>query len=118
MVHIYTFCDKTLVGRSENLSAKFLCENLYKLNFKIQDVCTYCNKFDFASLNFKNKDIYFLLMQKTSNVLNSYLANLSGTELIENDSLKKVVVNYYKACNQPLEKDANLEYMIPKLLQA
>ena len=31
MVNIYTFCDKTLVGRLENLSAKFLCENLYKL---------------------------------------------------------------------------------------
>ena len=70
MVHIYTFCDKTLVGRLENLSAKFLCENLYKLNFKIENVSVFCNKYDFENLNFKNKDIYFLLMQKSSNVLN------------------------------------------------
>lgn len=114
MVHIYTFCDKTLVGRSENLSAKFLCENLYKLNFKIDEVCTFCNKYDFESLNFKNKDIYFLLMQKSSSVLNSYLANLSGSNLQENMSLKKVIEQYYKLCNTPPEKDAELEWIIPK----
>ena len=113
MVHIYTFCDKTLVGRLENLSAKFLCENLYKLNFRIDEVSVFCTKYDFESLNFKNKDIYFLLVQKSSSVLNSYLANILGSELAENSLLKKSVEDYYKTCNMPAEKDASLEWLIP-----
>lgn len=114
MVHIYTFCDKTLVGRSENLSAKFLCENLFKLNMRIDEVCTFCNKYDYESLNFKNKNIYFLLMQKSSSVLNSYLASLAGVTICENQSLKTAVEEYYKTCNQPPENDASLEYLIPQ----
>ena len=113
MVHIYTFCDKTLVGRLENLSAKFLCENLYKLNFRIHEVCTYCFKYDFESINFKNKDIYFLLMQKSSSTLNSFLAYIQGIELSENSLLKKAVEEYYKNSNIPQDKDASLEWIIP-----
>lgn len=118
MVHIYTFCDKTLVGRCENLSAKFLCENLFKLNLKIEDVSVFCNKYDYSSLSFKNKDIYFLLMQKTSNVLNSYLATLNGEDLKESSLLKQAIEKYYKDCNLPLENSSSLEWLIPSSAQA
>lgn len=114
MVNIYTFCDKTLVGRCENLSAKFLCENLYKLNFKINSVNVLCNKYDYESLNFKSKNIYFLLMQKSSPVLNGYLANLCGAETKENLTLKTTVTNYFKMLNIPLDNSASLEWIIPE----
>lgn len=114
MVHIYTFCDKTLIGRLENLSAKFLCENLYKMNLKIDEVCIFKNKYDYQSINFKNKDIYFLLMQKSNNVLNSYLATLLNSTCQENQTLKNAVNSYYSLNNIPQENDASLEYIIPK----
>ena len=69
MIHIYTFCDKTLIGRKENLSAKLLCEYLYKQNLKISEVCVYEHSYDFPSLNFKNNDLYFLLLEKSSHLL-------------------------------------------------
>ena len=59
MVHIYTFCDKTLIGKKENKSASFLCSNLYKLNFIIDECCIYPSNFNFENLLFKNQDIYF-----------------------------------------------------------
>lgn len=114
MIHIYTFCDKTLVGKKSNNSAKILCENLYKMNFKIEDVAVYCNNFDYASINFKNKDIYFLFMQKSNQTLNSYLANLSGCELKENETLRKVIEDYYNHNNLPLENKSELEWTIPE----
>ena len=113
MVHIYTFCDKTLVGKSENTSAKFLCENLYNSNMKIEDVCIFCNSYDYESINFKNGDIYFLLMQKSNATLNSYLARLSNCELTENSLLKETINNYYKALNVPMESAISLEWTIP-----
>lgn len=114
MVHIYTFCDKTLVGKKSNASAKILCENLYKMNFKINDLMVNCNNFDFSSINFKNKDIYFLLMQKSNATLNSYLANLSGCELKVNNTLKNVVENYYNHNNIPLDNNSELEWIVPE----
>ena len=53
-------------------------------------------------------------MQKTSNILNSYLSNLLGVELFENQKLKNSVNDYYKSCNLPQEKDIEFEYLIPK----
>lgn len=117
MVHIFTFCDRTLIGR-KNISAKFLCENLYKLNLKISEVSIFPYNYDYGSINFKNNDVYFLLMQKSSPVLNSYLASLSGKELKENETLKKVLHEYYKACNIPIDKAVELEYVIPENAQA
>lgn len=113
MVYIYTFCDKTLVGKKENSSAIFLCENLYKMNNKIESCQVFCNAFDFESLNFKNKNIYFLLMQRSSATLNSYLAKLTGSELAENEMLKEAVGAYYKQINTPADKNSELEYFVP-----
>ncbi len=114
MVEIYTFCDKTLIGRRENLSSKFLCQNLYKMNFKIESVNIKPTNYDFESINFKNKNIYFLLMEKCSSVLNSCLAGLSGCELSENLELKKEVIKYYSELNLPVDSDASLEWVIPQ----
>ena len=114
MVHIYTFCDKTLVGKSENASAKFLCENLYKMNMRIDEVCTYCNSYDYESINFKNNDLYFLLMQKSNATLNSYLANISASDLCENQLLKETITNYYKVLNIPQDSSVILEWTIPE----
>ncbi|MBE7074379.1 MAG: hypothetical protein E7376_00105 [Clostridiales bacterium] len=113
MVHIYTFCDKTLLGKKFNLSAKFLSENMYKLNFKIEEVCVFCNNYDYENLTFKNNDIYFLLLQKSNSKLNSVLANLSGCELTTNESLKNTTTNYYKQLNLPMDKTSELECIIP-----
>lgn len=115
MVHIYTFCDKTLVGKKDNSSAKFLCENLYKMNFRIDEVCTFCNSYDFSTINFRNKDIYFLLMQKSNATLNSYLAQLTNSELVENELLKQTVHTYHKNNNLPIDKSCELEWVIPKV---
>lgn len=112
MVHIYTFCDKTLLGR-KNLSAKILCEELYKLNLKMQEVCVFNSNYDFSSINFKNNDVYFLLLQKSSSVLNDYLASLSGDVLQDNDTLKTTIMEYFSAKNLPLEKSTELEWKIP-----
>ena len=113
MVHIYTFCDKTLVGRVENLSSKFLCENLFKMNFKIKDVSIFCNNYDYESINFKNGDLYIFLMQKNNATLNSYLAMLSGSEIKENELLKNTTNDYYHALNIPIESDAEVCWNIP-----
>lgn len=113
MVHIYTFCDKTLVGKTENKSANLLCENLYKMNFIIDEVCTYSSSFNYENLTFKNKDLYFLLIQKTSIKLNGFLSNLSSSELTINETLKKVVNETYSKKNIPLEKEAENEWLIP-----
>lgn len=113
MVHIYTFCDKTLVGKKENKSANLLCENLYKMNFVIDEVCIYSSSFNYENLTFKNKDLFFLLMQKTSVKLNTILANISSSELTVNETLKKVVTDNYMRKNVPLEKEAENEWQIP-----
>jgi len=114
MVHIYTFCDKTLIGKKNNDSANFLSESLYKLNFKINEKCVFCNNFDFESLTIKNKDIYFMLLQKSNSKLNSFLAELINCELKENNNLKQTVINYYKNINIPMDQSAELESIIPQ----
>lgn len=115
MVHIYTFCDKTLVGKKENKTANFLSENLFKMNFKIQESCVFCNSYDYENLKFKNKDIYFLLMQKQNSKLSDVLASLCNCECKENVMLKNAVTNFYKQKNVPLENIASLEWTIPSL---
>ena len=112
MVHIYTFCDKTISGRKE-ITAKALCELLYKLNLKVGELCVFPHAYDFSSLSFKNKDTYFLLMQKSSSVLNDLLAELSGGKVEENQTLKKVVTNYYNSKNLPLDNTACMDWLIP-----
>ena len=114
MVHIFTFCEKTLICKKENKSASFLCENLFKLNFMIDEVCIFPSKFDYERITLKNKDIYFFLMQKTSSSLNAYLSNLSGTNIETNEMLKKVTTEYYSRKNLPMDKDAENEWQIPK----
>lgn len=113
MVHIYTFCDKTLVGKTENKSANLLCENLYKMNFIIDEVCTYPSSFNYENLTLKNNHIYFLLMQKTNVKLNTFLSKLSSCELTINETLKKVVNETYSKKNLPLEKETENEWLIP-----
>lgn len=114
MVHIFTFCEKTLICKKENKSANFLCENLFKLNFIIDEVCIFPSKFEYESITFKNKDVYFFLMQKTSSKLNLYLSNLSGTSIEANEMLKKITTEYYTRKNIPMDKDAENEWQIPK----
>lgn len=114
MVHIYTFCDKTLIGKKQNLVSGFLCENLYKINFKIEEACVFCNKYDYQKINFKNKDMYFLLLQKSNSTLNSYLAELANCEVKENGILKKVVQDKYKYENIPIDVSAELDWCIPE----
>lgn len=92
MVHIYTFCDKILFGR-KNLSANLLCEEMYKLNLEIEDVCVKPEKYDISNIEFKNKEIYFLLSNSSIGEINKYLANLMGDELLENKTLKDHINN-------------------------
>lgn len=113
MVHIYTFCDKTIVGKKDNRSASMLSENLYKMNFIIDETCIFPSNYNYENLTFKNKDIYFILMQKSQAKLNSNLANLSSCELAVNETLKKVVTDNYNRNNQPLEKESENEWLIP-----
>lgn len=113
MVHIYTFCDKTLVGKRENKSASKLCEDLFKMNFLIDESCIYPYNYDYSSLNFKNKDIYFLLMQKTNAKLNNAIVDLLNDKLVVNETLKKVVNDYYIRKNVPLDKNAEIEWLVP-----
>lgn len=112
MVHIYTFCDKTISGRKE-ITAKSLCELLYKLNLKVGELCVFPHAYDFSSISFKSKDTYFLLMQKSSSVLNDVLAELSGGKVEENQTLKKVVTNYYNSKNIPLDNSACIDWLVP-----
>lgn len=87
MVHIYTFCDKALFGR-KNLSANLLCEEMNKLNLEIEDVCVKHEKYDISKIDFKNKEIYFLLSNNNIAEINKYLAELMGDNLLENKILK------------------------------
>lgn len=114
MVHIYTFCDKSLIGKMENKSATCLCENLYKLNFIIDECCILPTNYNFENLAFKNKDMYFLLLQKTSSKLNAHIAGLLNEDLQVNEMLKKIVNDNYTRKNIPLDKDANDEWLIAK----
>lgn len=114
MIHIYTFCDKTLIGKVENKSAKFLCENLYKKNFLINESCVYASNFNFDNLTFKNKDIYFLLLHKSNSKLNLKIANLLGEELTENNLLKNTLTEYFSRKNIPIDKNGEKEWLIPK----
>lgn len=114
MVHIYTFCNKTLIGRRENLSSKFLCEGLYKLNYKISETMVVSSNYDFSSLDIKNKEMYFFLLDKANPKLNLYLSELSSCQLSENAKLKECVCDIYKKANMPLDKFAENEYTIPE----
>lgn len=114
MVHIFTFSDKALIGKTENKSAKFLCENLYKYNFLIEESCIYSSNFNFENISFKNKDIYFLLMQKSNINLNEKLAKLCGKNLICNETLKKVVSEYFSRKNIPIDKFSENEWQLPE----
>lgn len=114
MIHIYTFCDKTLIGKIENKSSKFLCENLYKKNFIINESCVYSSNYNFENLTFKNKDIYFLLLHKTSEKLNAKIASILGEELTENSLLKNTLTDYYTRKNIPIDKTSEKEWLIPK----
>lgn len=115
MVHIYTFCDKTLVGKIENLSSKFLCENLFKLGFRIDDQNIRCSSFDYSSLKFNKdkKNIYFLLMQKSNATLNSYLAEICECELVQNELLKQALIGFHKFTNVPMDASSELEWTVP-----
>ncbi len=117
MVHIYTFCNKTLIGRRENLSSKFLCGEMYKLNLKVEETSVFSFDFDFSQINFKNKQIYFLLMSKSNQNLNKYLASLSGSELAENSILKTYVCRFFESSGLQMDANTQKEWLIPKNAQ-
>ena len=113
MFHIYTFCDRTLVGKITP-SAQLLSEQLYKLNAMISEVAIFPTNYDFSKLDFKNNEVYFLLLQKPRFDMASYLAEFCGMALKENEDLKNAVLEHYTKNNIILSEKSKEMWTLPE----
>ncbi len=113
MFRIYTFCDRTLVGKISP-SAKLLSEQLYKLNAIISEVAIFPTNYDFSKLDFKNNEVYFLLLQKPRFDIASMLAEFCGMALKENEDLKNAVLEHYTKNNIILSEKSKEMWTIPE----
>lgn len=117
MVYIYTISDKALMGKQVNILSSYIAQSFFKNNIKISKQCIISNTADFSFLSTEGieKSVNIFLVEKTNELLNQKLCDLTKSVIIENPYAKNAIYEYYRKIGQPVEKNCENEWKLPSM---